>query len=408
MLLLSNKTIDKLKYDLVRDGFISLENLTFAQEKAEQNSLNLAEILIKENFISEDNLLNFIQDKLHIPYVNLNDYTPDIECLKYLNFEDAKKYNILPLFKIEDVLTIAMSDPLDLFSMNNLFHNDISIEPVVSTENSIKEAIEKYYISTQNFVETSWQDVFVSANFNDNALKTAVHNLIANAISEKKMHIHMERNETGLNIYYDREFKGFIPNIAVPRFLFELQNYIKGVDINSDLEYGSGKFDFIHQNNTYSVLISFLPTKYGKRYSLEINEYLQNIENLGFSKEVLSLITEKPAFIGLQNNNCCINYCLAKYFSTKFSILMIENVVKYDLPMVCQIETQKNTGLYFDEILRQTELQNFDMIFWEKIYSQEQFEKLKLLSKERIIITSPAGDNIGEFDFVIYPNGKIK
>ena len=53
-----------------------------------------------------------MESKLHIPYVNLEDYSPDTKCFSYIAFADARRYRIIPLFKIEDVLTVAMSDPL--------------------------------------------------------------------------------------------------------------------------------------------------------------------------------------------------------------------------------------------------------------------------------------------------------
>ena len=105
MLLVTNKTIDKLKYDLVRDGLVDLDGLNFAQEKAEKQATNLSEELIKENLLSEKALLRFIQDKLHIPYVDLSDYNPDISCLKYISYDNAQKYNIFPLFNITSLFS---------------------------------------------------------------------------------------------------------------------------------------------------------------------------------------------------------------------------------------------------------------------------------------------------------------
>ena len=117
---ISNKTIEKLKHDLVREGLVSVEDLSRVEEVSVKNKQNLAQILIEENLISEEAFLKFIQDNLHIPYVNLEDYSLDEKCLDFISAEDARKYKILPLFKIENTLTIAMADPLDLFALNNL------------------------------------------------------------------------------------------------------------------------------------------------------------------------------------------------------------------------------------------------------------------------------------------------
>ena len=105
----TNKTLEKLKYDLVRDGLVSYEDIEKAHELAVSQNVNIGYILIKSGLITEEALLKFLETKLHIPYVNLEDYTPDSKCFKYISFSDARRYRIIPLFKIEDILTVGGS-----------------------------------------------------------------------------------------------------------------------------------------------------------------------------------------------------------------------------------------------------------------------------------------------------------
>ena len=114
---ITNKTLEKLKYELVRDGLVEYEVLDKAQKLASAEGVNIGQALISSGILDEGTLLKFLEKKLHIPYVNLDDYSLDTKCLKYINFSDARKYNVIPLFKIEDVLTVAMADPLDLFEL---------------------------------------------------------------------------------------------------------------------------------------------------------------------------------------------------------------------------------------------------------------------------------------------------
>ena len=408
MLLLTNKTIDKLKYDLVRDGLVDMDGLNFALEKAQKYSTNLSEELINENLISEKKLLNFIQEKLHIPYVELSDYTPDITCLKYVSYENAEKYRIFPLFKIEDVLTIAMSDPLDLFAINNLFlKENVLIEPVVCAEKAVLDAIKKYYNNDDGASSAkNWTQRLINENLNDEIINYTITDMIKNAIDDDCEAIYFERKEEGMNIYFDKKHTGFIPNILATRFVYNLRNVFAHTAFVDENAPQNTKFDFKYKNNTYCILLSFLPTKYGTRISLLINPPLAQLENEIISK--LDLLLEAPALIGL---SCDIKdnfvYSFAQYAALKKSVLMIENLVKYELDNVIQVETGKNTGIYFDEIIKQIELQNFDVVFFEKIYTQEQFEKLKMFSKEKSIFVTAFGDNIGKFDYFIDKNGKI-
>jgi hypothetical protein len=67
---------------------------------------NIAQALVKSNVIDEELLLRFIETKLHIPYVNLDDYTLMKKSLKYINAQDCPEISDYPLFAIEDVLTV--------------------------------------------------------------------------------------------------------------------------------------------------------------------------------------------------------------------------------------------------------------------------------------------------------------
>ena len=142
----TNKTLEKLKYDLVREGLVEYDTVEKAQELANAQNINIGQALINSNVLSEETLLKFLESKLHIPYVNLDDYTLDKNCLQYINLIDARKYKIIPLFKIEDVLTVAMADPLDLFAIDKIMEKaECSIDPVISSETSITKKIDEYY-----------------------------------------------------------------------------------------------------------------------------------------------------------------------------------------------------------------------------------------------------------------------
>lgn len=134
----TNKTLEKLKYDLVRAGLVPYETIEQAEEIANAQNINIGQALINSGVLTEDAIIKFLETKLHLPSVNLEDYTLDKNCLKYISFSDARKYKIIPLFKIEDTLTVAMADPLDLFAIDKIVESaSCSIEPVISSESSI-------------------------------------------------------------------------------------------------------------------------------------------------------------------------------------------------------------------------------------------------------------------------------
>ena len=101
--LVTNKTIDKLKYDLVRNNIITFEDIEKAQEMANVQNINLGQVLINTSMISEHDLLKFLEEKLHIPFVDLEDYEIDKKCLGFISYNEAVTYKMLPLFEIEDI-----------------------------------------------------------------------------------------------------------------------------------------------------------------------------------------------------------------------------------------------------------------------------------------------------------------
>ena len=142
----TNKTLEKLKYDLVRTGLVPYETIEQAEEIANAQNINIGQALINSGVLTEDTLIKFLETKLHLPSVNLEDYSLDKNCLKYINFSDARKFRIIPLFKIEDTLTVAMADPLDLFAIDKIVETAAcSIEPVIASESSILKKIDEYY-----------------------------------------------------------------------------------------------------------------------------------------------------------------------------------------------------------------------------------------------------------------------
>ena len=180
----TNKTLEKLKYDLVRAGLVQYEVIEQADEISNAQNINIGQALINSGVITEETLLKFLESRLHIPYVNLEDYSLDPNCLKYVSFSDAKRYRIIPLFKIEDTLTVAMADPLDLFAIDKIIETaECSIEPVISSESAIIKKIDEYYkndstvgeIFTDTNSEYDWRDELHSEDLSDNHIQKIIN-----------------------------------------------------------------------------------------------------------------------------------------------------------------------------------------------------------------------------------------
>ena len=199
----TNKTLEKLKYDLVRAGLVPYEIIEQAEEIAVAQNITIGQVLINSGAITEEAIIKFLESKLHIPSVNLEDYTLDKNCLKYVNFSDARKYKIIPLFKIEDTLTVAMADPLDLFAIDKIVETaECSIEPVISSETSILKKIEEYYKSDVTVGEIftkseregfDWRDELHSEDLSDNHMQKIIRAILKQAIIEQVHELNFQK-----------------------------------------------------------------------------------------------------------------------------------------------------------------------------------------------------------------------
>lgn len=230
---ITNKTLEKLKYELVRDGIVSYETLEKAEELANVQRINIGQALINSGILAEDTLLKFLETKLHIPYVNLEDYEPDTRCFKFVTFADARRYRIIPLFKIEDVLTVAMADPLDLFAIDKIIETaECSIEPVIASEASIVKKIDEYYkvadtvdsitLTSDEDEEFDWTEELHKEEAGEEHIQHVIRAILKQAIIEDVHEVNFEQVEEGLKVVFKKNGepsdKGTIPAILNSAF----------------------------------------------------------------------------------------------------------------------------------------------------------------------------------------------
>jgi len=143
---LTVKLLDQLGNKLVEENLITQKQLEEALKRKKGTKEHLGEVLLKLNFISPETLNEFIARQLKIPNIDLKNYSIDPDVVSLFDDKIAKRYKIIPLFKIENVVTIAMVDPLDIFAIDNIKSlTNLEIEPVLGSEEGILQAINQFY-----------------------------------------------------------------------------------------------------------------------------------------------------------------------------------------------------------------------------------------------------------------------
>lgn len=154
-IILSGVFRSRILNGLVEEGLLLQEDLERAIALSKERMKPIYEVLIEEGFISKEKLVRFIEKYLELPKVDLSSYVPDPEALKMIPKSIVHKYMILPLFEIEGVLTAAVANPLTLFNLDEISEElNITIDPVLASEESLIDAIIIYYGVTPDEIDT--------------------------------------------------------------------------------------------------------------------------------------------------------------------------------------------------------------------------------------------------------------
>lgn len=416
----TNKTLEKLKYDMVRSGLVPYETIEQAEEIASAQNINIGQALINSGVITEDAILKFLEAKLHIPYVNLDDYTIDLKCLKYISFSDAKKYRIIPLFKIEDTLTVAMADPLDLFAIDKIIETaECSIEPVISSETSIRKKIEESYQKDESVGEIyigggeeyDWRDELHSEDLSDNHIQKIIRAILKQAILEGVHEVTFQHEDNGLGVNFKKngeiQSKGNIPSVLTASFIGKLKTLAE-LDASVSEVPQLGKLSFKVDEMNVIASISTFPTIMGERIFLKIykppkalNKIIKSENNLKLIKSAL----KNPGIIivcgsPLSGKTHIIYSLLLEASDKNKNIMTLESIAKYNLSNVHQCELNENVGFNMDKAERFIEFQSPDIIYLEGIKSKESFDYFaNLVFENKTIIMEFLANNMEDLRY---------
>src|SRR4029453_12474817 len=131
---------------LVKEKRITPEQLQEALNHQKANGGKLGSSLIKLGFVQEEELTALLSKQCGVPSINLYRFEIDAALVKLINPETARKYQAIPLSRSGKTLTVAMTDPTDVFATDDIqFRTGYNVEPVIASEAAISEAIEKHY-----------------------------------------------------------------------------------------------------------------------------------------------------------------------------------------------------------------------------------------------------------------------
>src|SRR4030095_5104253 len=133
---------------LLKEKCITAEQLQQALQRQKANGGKLGFNLVRLGFVKDEEITALLSKQYGVPSINLAQFEIDAGIIKLIPADTAQKYQIVPLSRAGSTLTIAMTDPTNVFAMDDIkFMTGYNVEPVVASETAVTEAIKRYYPS---------------------------------------------------------------------------------------------------------------------------------------------------------------------------------------------------------------------------------------------------------------------
>ncbi len=156
---------DRLTEILINNKLITQEQLDKALEVQKQKGGRLSEIIVDLKFVKENELISTLSEGLGLPLIDLKRIKINPEIVKIIPIDIARHYQIIPISKIADTITLAMADPLNIFATDDVAAlTGYKINPIISSNQDISQAIELYYPdATKGIIDDLVKEISVSS-----------------------------------------------------------------------------------------------------------------------------------------------------------------------------------------------------------------------------------------------------
>ncbi len=379
---------EKIAEVLVSKGFISKDKLEEAIKAQHDKGGNLSKILVEKGLVNENELLSVFSQEFGITPINLSKYKIEKEIISLVPEKVARLYHLIPVSKIGSRMTVAMSDPLDIFALDDLkILTKYEIDPVLATDKDIKEAIAAYYGEETLSINRIVQDVgsddveVMSSNEDEERFDVSelaiesqkapilkiVDVIVSEALKRRASDIHIEPLEKDMRIRYriDGALNEFLhlPKSNQAAVLTRVK-IMSDMDITEWRLPQDGRFKVRMDEREIDFRVSTLPLVHGEKVVCRVLDK-QSIkvspEKLGFLPKTLEELKEaisKPYGMFLVtgptgSGKSTTLYSILNILNTpEKNIVTIEDPIEYELMGITQVQVKPEIGLTFAGGLR--------------------------------------------------------
>ena len=377
---------------MVESGLLTEAQLGQALEKQRQQGGKLGALLVSEGFIDEEQLLEFLSKQCGIHYISLSKLSAVKEdVIKLVPEAIARQHVLVPIKKMKNTLTIAVSDPLNVLVLDDLnLMTGLQIDVVLASEKEITGFIDRYYgsLSSQGALdeivkqsgggengdgalaanvttveEEEEENVFNLKKMGEDAPIIQMVNLtIANAIKMKASDIHIEPFPKDLKVRYRIDGVLQVQPSPPKRFQAALISRLKimaNLDIAERRVPQDGHIKLKIDEREIDLRLSTLPTAWGEKAVMRILDssgLKVKLEELGFEPEEMAVFErciKAPYGINLitgptgSGKSTTLYSALSQLNRPEVNIVTIEDPVEYQVAGINQVQVNNEAGLTF-------------------------------------------------------------
>jgi type IV pilus assembly protein PilB len=378
---------------LVKESLITQDQLQKALEFQRANGGKLGSCLTKMGYITDDDITGVLSRQYGVPSINLKYYEIDPNVIRLIPQDTALRYQVVPLSRVGSVLTIAMTDPTNVFAMDDVkFMTGFNVEPVVASESAIADAISRFYGGAhgngeelsnlmKDLVDEELELASDEAELDAASLEKAaeeapiiklVNLILTDSVKRGASDIHLEPYETELRVRF--RIDGMLqtvmsPPLKVKDAITSRMKIMAKLDIAEKRLPQDGRIMIKYKaadgkKKELDFRVSTVPTLYGEKIVLRLldKENLRlDMTKLGFESESLvkfersilkpygMVLVTGPTGSGKTNT---LYSSVARLNQVDTNIMTAEDPVEFQLGGVNQVQMKEQIGLNFAAALR--------------------------------------------------------
>jgi type IV pilus assembly protein PilB len=389
---------------LIERGFINAEQLNAALEEQRGGSGKLlGEILIERGFCTDDQVIECLATVYGVPYAKLEPRIADPRTVECLPREYIEKHLVFPLYKIRTTLTVAVTEPTNLFLIDELHAlTGLEVQVVATSAKDIRRMIttmpdSKTFVIDDIIDDNAQAEVTLIENVIDDIGDTTefagqspvirlVNYIIYNAVKEGASDIHIEPGERCLRVRNRIDGKLYKALEVPTNLLGAVTSRIKimaSLDISERRLPQDGRVHVLLDGRKIDLRVSTFPGSRGEKTVIRVLDTRSvslNLRDLGFAEDVLlplQAAVQAPNGIILvtgptgSGKSTTLYAALNEVASMENNVCTVEDPIEYHIPLINQFQVQERTGLTFSKALRTLLRQDPDIIMVGEVRDDE-------------------------------------